>query len=322
MPTPSAPPAEAIGRFRSDLERLIGPAPDVRIGVAVSGGPDSLALLRLACAALPGRVAAATVDHGLRREAAEEAATVARHCAALGVPHAILGPEPLAPGNVQQEARRLRYRLLARWAEAEGLPFVAVAHHRDDVAETFLMRALRGSGVTGLARMAARAPMPDVGTTVQLVRPLLDWSRAELAALAPDGADDPSNRDPRYDRARIRALLAATPELAPEPLARAATNLAEANEALEWLADQAWRSRATVGDDGISIDVTDLPDETRRRLAARAIGTLAPLWSSEGLDRLVATLEQGKGGTLAGVRARAVDGTWHFRVAPARRTHC
>ena len=74
MPTPSAPPAEAVGRFQRDLERLTGSGTAFRLGIAVSGGPDSLALLRLAHAAMPGHIRAATVDHGLRPEAAREAA--------------------------------------------------------------------------------------------------------------------------------------------------------------------------------------------------------------------------------------------------------
>lgn len=322
MPTPSAPPAEAVGRFQRDLERLTGPGTAFRLGIAVSGGPDSLALLRLAHAALPGRIVAATVDHGLRPEAAREAADVARICAALGVPHATLGPEPLPPGNVQEQARKLRYRLLGRWAEAAGLAFVAVAHHRDDVAESFLMRAMRGSGSSGLARMAAMAPMPFSTGTTRLVRPLLDWPRAELAAVAPDGADDPSNRDPHYDRARIRALIAATPALAPEPLARAATNLAEAEAALDWLAEQAWRNRTTaLSDAQIVVDAADLPRDTRRRLVARAIRLLSPDWGGEGLDSIVATLDAGKGGTLAGVKACNHGLAWHFSIAPPRARH-
>ena len=322
MPTPSAPPAEAVGRFQRDLERLTGSGTAFRLGIAVSGGPDSLALLRLAHAAMPGHIRAATVDHGLRPEAAREAADVARHCAALGIAHAVLGPEPLPAGNVQEQARKLRYRLLGRWAEAQGLAFVAVAHHRDDVAESFLMRALRGSGSSGLARMPAIAPLPYGAGTAQLVRPLLDWSRAELAAIAPDGADDPSNRDLHYDRARIRALIAATPALASEPLARAATNLAEAEAALDWLAGQAWRSRATEGPDGaIVLDAAGLPRDTRRRLAARAIRRLAPDWSGEGLDRLVDALDEGKMGTLGGVKARNHGLAWHFGIAPPRSGH-
>lgn len=318
MPTPSAPPPEAVERFRATLARL---ADDFeRIGVAVSGGPDSMALLRLSHAAFPGQVFAATVDHGLRAEARMEALFVADVCAGLGIPHATLGPAPLEPGNVPQAARRLRYRLLGQWCAANALPFVAVAHQRDDVAETLLMRAARGSGLAGLARMAEVAQLPHGDGTTRLVRPLLDWSRTELAAIAGDAIHDPSNDDLRYDRVRVRQLLAREPSLNPEGLARAATNLAEADAALAWATMAAWRSRASCGTDSIAIDMGDLPRELRRRLAHRAMHALDPLWSGEGLDGLVDLLEKGRPATLGNVAvARDRDDRWQFGIAPPRK---
>ena len=121
----------------------------------------------------------------------------------------------------------------------------------------------------------------------------------------------------------MRVLIAATPALMPEPLARAAKNLAEAEAALDWLADQAWRSRATTAPDGgaILVDAAQLPRDTRRRLVARAIRQLAPDWSGEGLDRLVDTLDAGKGGTLGGIKARIHALAWHFSIAPPRAEH-
>lgn len=317
MPTPSAPPPDAVERFRGTVARLIG---DVeRIGVAVSGGSDSMALLRLSHAAFPGRVFAAAVDHGLRAEARMEALFVADVCAGLGIPHATLGPAPLEPGNVPQAARRLRYRLLGEWCAANALPIVAVAHQRDDVAETLLMRAARGSGLAGLARMAEVAPLPHGDGSARLVRPLLDWSRAELATIALDAVHDPSNDDLRYDRVRIRQLLIREPSLNPEGLARAAANLAEAEAALAWAATAAWRSRATCRHDSIAVDMDDLPRELRRRLAQRAMHALDPLWSGEGLDGLVDLLEKDRPATLGNVAmARDRDGRWQFTIAPPR----
>ncbi|HZU63565.1 MAG TPA: tRNA lysidine(34) synthetase TilS, partial [Novosphingobium sp.] len=145
-----------------------------RLGLAVSGGPDSLALLLLAHAAWPGRVAAATVDHGLRPESAGEAAEVARICAGLGVAHATL-PVSIGPGNIQTEARTARYAALAQWMAAEGLAALATAHHADDQAETLLLRLNRASGVAGLAGVRARALVP--GSRLLLLRPLLGWRR-------------------------------------------------------------------------------------------------------------------------------------------------
>lgn len=354
MRTPSAPPDALVKRFRDDLIALTGAMPPHgRIGVAVSGGPDSLALLLLARAAMPGCVFAATVDHGLRQEAAEEAAMVGRVCGGLGVQHFILSRDrqpALVPGsarlralaqevewmpdqvrhdgkgtgNVQHKARMLRYGLLADWAAREAIPVIATAHHCDDVAESFLMRALRGAGVSGLARMKARTRLPYAQAEVMLVRPLLNWRSAELSELVRASglipAQDPSNRDERFDRARIRALLQREPALDPLALARSAANLADADAAIEWMVEQAWRSRADHKPDAILIDAEDLPDEIRRRLAARALTLFAENWNGEGLDRLMTTLDAGGTGTLAGVRA--IGGRpWRFTVAPPRRGH-
>src|SRR4051794_20667325 len=147
--------ADLRDRFVRDLDALS--ASGARIGIAVSGGPDSLALLLLAAAARPGKIDAATVDHGLRPGSREEAEMVAGVCAILGVPHAILTAQwenrPISA--IQERAREERYRLLAHWAKERELDAIATAHHLDDQAETLLMRLARGSGVRGLAGMHA-----------------------------------------------------------------------------------------------------------------------------------------------------------------------
>ncbi|MEQ1639906.1 MAG: tRNA lysidine(34) synthetase TilS, partial [Novosphingobium sp.] len=224
------PPDPALtARFAADLATLW--RGDGRLGVAVSGGPDSLALLLLAHAALPGRVAAATVDHGLRAESAAEAGFVADVCARLGVPHAILQVE-LAKGNVQAEARAARYAALAGWIAAAGLAALATAHHADDQAETLLLRLNRGSGVAGLAGVRAKGLIP--GTRLPLLRPVLGWRRAELAKLVAglDAVQDPSNTDDRFDRARLRKALAGVDWLDASALAQSAAHLADADAAL------------------------------------------------------------------------------------------
>ena len=128
------PATEAMTRFAADLGALASPAE--RLGIAVSGGPDSLALLLLAAAARPGSVEAATVDHGLRDGSADEAAMVAALCQRLDVPHQILTADWAEPpsANIQAEARAVRYRLLGGWAQMQRLPAVATAHHADDQA--------------------------------------------------------------------------------------------------------------------------------------------------------------------------------------------
>lgn len=318
-----------IARFEADWIGAAGGAPSDtnRAGIAVSGGADSVALLLLACAAFPGQVRAATVDHGLRPEAAEEARGVGALCARLGVAHMVLRPPPgsFARGNVQDRARAVRYRCLAAWAASAGLRWVGIAHQQDDLAETFLMRARRGAGLTGLAAMQPLRPLePGAGTSL-LVRPLLGWSRGELAAcVAAAGivpVEDPSNVHPRFDRSRMRALLAATPELSPARLARAAGNLRDAEAALSWIADREWQARAECGEGGILLDTAGLPRELVRRLAGRAIaalGSAAPLRGS-GLDRLIAAVDAGQVATLSGVVVRPGQ-RWRFAPAPPHRS--
>ena len=140
----SPPDLELTARFAADLAALW--AGKGKLGLAVSGGPDSLALLLLARAALPGRVEAATVDHGLRPESADEAVMVAAVCARLGVPHRTLAVD-VAQGNIQAQARAARYAALAVWMGEQGIEALATAHHADDQAETLLLRLNRGSGV-------------------------------------------------------------------------------------------------------------------------------------------------------------------------------
>lgn len=206
--------------------------------MAVSGGPDSLALLLLAHAALPGRVIAATVDHGLRAEAAAESRMVARLCADLKVRHETVAVT-VEPGNLQGRAREVRYEALCNAFGRRGAEVFATAHHADDQAETILMRLNRGSGLSGLAGIRARRiaigehPLGEY----LVVRPLLHWRRAELAqVVAKAGIEpvrDPSNEDTRFDRVRMRRALADTPWLDPLAIARSVDCLQDAEQAVE-----------------------------------------------------------------------------------------
>jgi tRNA(Ile)-lysidine synthase len=229
-------------RFAADLAVLWpGDERDGPLGLAVSGGADSLALLVLAHEALPGRIAVASIDHGLRPEAAGEVALVRRVAAERGIPFASFKVTP-APGNLQAEARAARYAALAQWSEEAGLGALATAHHADDQAETLLMRLNRGSGLAGLVGVRPRGRIE--GSDVTLLRPLLGWRKIELmevvaaAGIAP--ADDPSNTNPAFDRARIRAQLAEADWLDPVQIAASASHLSESWQALEWYAELDW----------------------------------------------------------------------------------
>lgn len=310
-----------ILRLREGVARCIPDWSDAgRIGIAVSGGPDSLGLLLLAARAFAGRVEAATVDHGLRAESADEAAFVAAACAELEVPHRVLGPAAPVPGNRQASARDARYRLLDGWAVERALTCVATAHHVEDQAETLLMRLARGSGVAGLSGVRRR----NVARHVPVIRPVLDWRRSELAmvvhAAGLIAVDDPSNRDDRYARSRVRERLAEDQALDPVALARSAAALAEAEEALEWTTRRLAGDRLRPQDGGFSLDAAGLPPELLRRLVRLALieagGAPEPRGSE--ITRLVVTLSAGRAATLAGISCRP-GVRWHFAPAPPRR---
>lgn len=310
---------DLAARFRAGLERLADASG--RLGVAVSGGPDSLALLLLAQDAYRGRVHAATVDHGLRPEAREEAARVGRLCADLAIPHATLTVAvPDARDGVQGEARTARYRALAKWAAGNAIPLLLTGHHADDQAETMVMRLQRGAGIAGLSGI--RPVRREDGLLV--VRPLLGWSRAELAAIVEaagiEAVDDPSNRDPRYDRSRMRAFLAANPQFRPGRLARSAAALGEANDALDWTAGRLAAERLAGRDGECCLDAAALPRELRRRLLHEAIRRLDPDWTgAEDVEGLLTALESGGAATLGTILASAKGEIWRIRPAPPRR---
>jgi tRNA(Ile)-lysidine synthase len=309
---------ERSARFRADLAALAGPAPPA-FGVAVSGGPDSLALLLLAEAAFPGLPQAATVDHRLRHESAGEAAFVHDLCAARGIAHATLTGPPIL-GNVQAGARALRYRLLGTWARERGLAFVLTAHHQDDQAETLLLRLQRGAGLAGLAGIRPGAGIE--GLTV--LRPLLGWRKAELAEIVAEAGlaavEDPSNNDERYDRARLRKQLAATDWLDAPALARSAAALGEAEEALDWTVEQLIAERTDSARNGLTFDATDLPAELRRRALLRLLALLVPADPPRGdsVQRLLGALDAGETATLAGVKCEGGP-VWRLAPAPPRR---
>ncbi|SFL61196.1 tRNA lysidine(34) synthetase TilS [Methylorubrum salsuginis] len=221
--------ARALAPF---LERATAP-----VLLAVSGGPDSTALMHAAARlGAPEGLFLATVDHGLRAGSAEEAADVGRLADKLGLPHAVLTWDaPRREGRVQAEARAARYRLLAHHAKGIGADRILTAHTRDDQAETVLMRLLAGSGPAGLAGMRSERM---IGEGLRLLRPFLALPKADLVAYCTAHGlpfvRDPSNADERFARARLRRLLPLLEGegLSPDRLARLAARIARNEAAL------------------------------------------------------------------------------------------
>jgi tRNA(Ile)-lysidine synthase len=315
-PGPGSPLAR--GRTESiaaaEADELLAPFRNAAgLVLAISGGPDSTALLWLvACwrhALGQGpAVLAVTVDHGLRPEARAEADAVKRLAKQCGVAHRTMrwtGRKPAS--GLPKAAREARYQLLARAAVGIGADHVLTAHTLDDQAETVLFRMSRGSGITGLAGMAALAPMPT-GGDVTLARPFLDVPKARLIATVADAGltvvDDPSNRDPRFTRARWRALM---PALAAEGLEAArvgqfARRMRRAEAALEAATEAAWRTAAAAGGPDGRIALAGIlahPAEVQLRLVGRAIARVG----SEGPVEL-GKLEALHAALLASTRAR------------------
>ena len=267
-----------------DLPRRVrdafAPSPPAKLGVAVSGGGDSVALLHLLAEwSRKGgpELHAATVDHGLRAEAAAEAAGVAALCRALGVPHDTLRWQGWhGTGNLMDAARRARLRLIGGWALGLGIEHVALGHTMDDQAETFLMRLARGSGVDGLASMSAHRRSDGIIWE----RPLLDMRRAELreflVARGASWVEDPSNDDQQFDRIKMRKALAVLKPLGitPNRIADTVFLMSMARDTLQGAALRLAETVAREEAGSIVIEKRALvmePYETQLRFVAAAI---------------------------------------------------
>lgn len=258
--------------------------PGCEAALAVSGGGDSLALMHL-FAGWANRQNCAPpvvliVDHGLRDDSGEEAARAAQWGQSAGLDAHILRRQGGKPkSNIEDEARKSRYRLLGAWCAAHAVTKLFVAHTREDQAETFLLRLGRGSGVDGLSGMRAIAPLPVAGfANVQVLRPLLDIGRAELRAyLTGLGAiwlEDPMNDDSRFARVRIRKAL---PELEAagiptQRIAEAARHLSRAREALDAVTQEFLGRYARFESDFALIDGAALA-QADREIGLRALST-------------------------------------------------
>lgn len=314
-------PETAVAAFLSpQLARLPGP-----IGVAVSGGGDSLALLLAALdfardVEIP--LHAATVDHGLRPEAAGEARDVADLCAARGIPHSVLTLSLADGSGVQARARAARYAALRDWANAEGIAPVLLGHTRDDVAESMVMRLRRGVGLDGLAEMPRRW---EDSSGLAWGRPFLDIGRADLRSYLAERdilpIEDPSNEDTRFERVEVRKALA-TLGWTDGALARSARHLARAAQSYDARLDVLFDACFEADGGDLLLDASrmrgfmdDEPDSFRRMLLAALAwigGRPAPREPEQ--DRLIRFLRHpgAPGATLAGCRVVREDGAFRL----------
>ncbi|MBL4768168.1 MAG: tRNA lysidine(34) synthetase TilS [Rhodobacteraceae bacterium] len=296
----------------SAVRAQVGPVPDGRLGIAVSGGGDSVALLHILSRCFNSddvQLFVATVDHGLRPESSHEAMQVAKLAASLGIEHSTLQWKTWDnSGNLQDHARRARTQLLGDWAKANNISTLLQGHTADDQAETVLMRLGRSAGVDGLAAIPTRR----VVNGITIVRPMMGLTRGQLRDYlirqGIDWADDPSNDDPKYDRVKARQLLDLLEPLgiSADSLSDVAQNMASARVALDWYCFLAAQEIACVNGGNVVLDLRKfrtLPDETARRLF---VGIFSWISGSDYPPRRVpvlaalASLREGRAATLGG----------------------
>jgi len=321
---PAAPPLDAAGF--AHLMAAVGPFERTpTIAVAVSGGPDSLALALLAdrwARGRHGRVIALTVDHGLRSESADEAAQVGRWLGARAIDHHVLAwrgaprvGTAVPAGNLQARARAARHDLLGAWCAASGVLHLLLAHHLDDQAETFLLRLGRGSGVDGLGAMAPVSYTPSC----RVLRPLLDVPKARLVAtchaFGQAFVSDPSNRNPAFARVRLREALPAlgADGLAAERLARTASAMRRARAALDQSTTELLVRAAQPHPGGVCKLTRGLlvgaPRELALRALAAVLGCVGGAVYRPRLERLERLLDALGAGATAAPGPRAVART-------------
>ncbi|MFM2237096.1 MAG: hypothetical protein RL209_1130 [Pseudomonadota bacterium] len=308
--------AALLDRFNGAVNALHVPE-GARILCAVSGGPDSLALLILLHKTMPDRVVAATVDHALRPESADEAQYVQRMCKDMHVPHVILSPAEKISGNIQSSARHARYALLAQAAEQHDCAYIATAHHADDQLETVLMRLARGSGVDGLSAIRSK--------NGKILRPLLGFTKDELISICATAGlnpvEDPSNANTDFERVAMRNWLANTQHpFRADRAARTASAMADASEALNWMTETLAQERIQRETGAVMCDARDVPREIQRRLLIHCLQLMEPELAPRGdaIDRLLSELSDGRTATMGAVKCEGGD-NWRFTMAPPRR---
>ena len=320
--------------FNRAMEQLLPHRPPC-IGVAVSGGSDSLALSMLAIRA-GWTIMGLTVEHGLRPESAAEAQQVSAWYLGKGLVHRILPWREKPPQKgIPAAARRARYRLLSRACREAGITHCLVGHSEDDQAETVALQHLRGAGSFGLCGMSAQRNVDGV----VFLRPLLKISRAALRTLLSEAGeswlDDPGNANALNPRIAIRQRLAQNPRERAYWLALAAENLPQ-RLALERV-QQSWAKQVTWHAEGYASFL--LAEFASLEPAARclALGRLVQCFSGEdypprfsSVARVLTGLDKGQICSLAGLLlipqaahclmvpdGRILSAAWQFDNMPA-----
>ena len=327
MPSASVPGVEmtALPITLTEARELLAPLTRFpRVALAVSGGPDSLALMQLAAqlrTELGLSLTVLTVDHGLRASSREEAVMVGRHAAALGLQHVLLAWESGEPrsASLQARARAARYDLMTAYCHAHDIPALVTAHHLDDQAETVLMRLKRGSGLNGLAAI----PEQGAWAGIAVLRPLLDVPKARFVATLQEAGMsfvcDPSNQDARFERARVRGSrdTLGVLGLTPKALALSARRLRRAREALDATAQSFLAANGETSEAGYALidraALASAPQEIVLRALAHLIGAVGggetPLQLAKLESLLVALVAHpGKARTLGRCRIEPMSG--------------
>ncbi|MBH5323506.1 tRNA lysidine(34) synthetase TilS [Aurantiacibacter sediminis] len=308
---------ELVARFKAALDRL---NPDGgKIGLAVSGGPDSMAMLLLAQEAIPGQFEVATVDHGLRPEAKDECALVLTACEERGVPCEVLTVK-VGEGNVQAKAREARYAALDRWGKRRRIRTLATAHHANDQMETILMRLNRGCGTSGLSAIRDRT---YVSRWRALVRPLLSFSRGELGKVVESAriavAHDPSNADTSFERIQIRSALSQIDCLDPKGFSVSAQHMEDADMLCEWAVNM-WLSDNEKTEKGGLRHPVPIARYMHFPILETQFRLMGATPRGRDLAQLMDQLRKGKGGNVAGILVKVDKGDWVYRPEPPRRT--
>ncbi|WP_415921236.1 tRNA lysidine(34) synthetase TilS [Tateyamaria sp. SN6-1] len=308
------------------IDEAVGHRPPERMGVAVSGGGDSIALLSALARYTTDRkidLHVITIDHGLRPEFKSEVAVVTSLCQKLNLQHHLeywSGWD--GAGNMQAEAREGRYALMADWAYAHQIEYIALGHTADDQAETFLMRLARSAGVDGLSAMSPR----HVRHGITWVRPFLRVKREDLRlylqAAGLQWADDPSNANRDFERVRVRdaITLLATVGVSVEAIVDVTEHMKQARDALDWQTFLVARDMVQIEAGAVLMDVNLFraqPVEIKRRLLIHSI-----MWLTghpyparrEGMARVMDAVNAGQTMTLQGCQFSQSDGClWIYR---------